>query len=231
MGKEKVKVSYYIKNEKEKKFLVNNLLLGANIELTGTFSLPTSNVIPNTFNYKKYLYNKKIYMIFNAKSYVLDNKINYLYKIKNLILKKINGNKEVASYFKVFILGDKRMLSEEEINGYQKNGVSHLFSVSGMHIGLFSTILFFILKKLSISEKRSFLVVIIFLLFYAFLTSFPASIVRALIFFLFVNLNKLFNLQINNIQCLILTVFVIVFFTYRNSNCNLSHFHSGIICF
>ena len=211
-GKEKVNATYYIKKEVEKDYLVENILVGSSIKLNGEFTEPISNTIPNTFNYKKYLYNKKIYRIFNITNYELDDKITFFYKLKNMIIKRINSNDDLSPYFKTFILGDKRELSLNEYTNYQTNGVSHLFAISGMHISLFSLLLFFVLKKINVTEKKSFILVFGFLAFYAFLTGFPASIVRALVFMLFLNLNKFLGLQITNIKCLLLTIASILLF-------------------
>jgi len=212
-GKEKVKVTYFIKSNVEKSYLEDNLLLGANIELTGTFFLPICNTIPNTFNYKKYLYNKKIYRLFTVDSYKLNDEVSLIYKTKNFILKRINANEQLSAYFKTFILGDKREISNEEYSNYQTNGVSHLLAISGMHIGLFSGMLLFILKLFKLNDKTSFGIVFLFMSFYAFLTGFPASIMRALVFMLFLNLNKIYGLKISNIKCLFLTIFSIVLFS------------------
>jgi len=212
-GKEKVKATYYIKDEKEKAYLESNLLLGSIVNLSGSFSNPLNNTIPNTFNYKNYLSNKGIYSIFKVETYELNNKISLLYKAKNFVLKRINTNEELSAYFKTFILGDKREISSEDYSNYQINGISHLLAISGMHIGLFSSMLFFILKKLKLDEKKSFVIVFTFLLFYAFLTSYSASILRALVFMLFLNLNKIYYLKISSIKCLFLTTFIIVLFS------------------
>ena len=55
-GKEKLKCNYYLKNN-------NNIKLnyGDKLYLKGTLKPPNNNTIPNTFNYKKYLKNKKIF--------------------------------------------------------------------------------------------------------------------------------------------------------------------------
>lgn len=60
-AREKVKAVYYINTEEEKSRLQQHLLIGSIIKLSGSFNKPINNTIPNTFNYKKYLYNKKIY--------------------------------------------------------------------------------------------------------------------------------------------------------------------------
>lgn len=66
-SQEKIKVNYYIDSLSEKEYLENNILLGSTIYLEGEITVPYNNTIPNTFNYKEYLYNNKIYIIFMLK--------------------------------------------------------------------------------------------------------------------------------------------------------------------
>jgi len=209
-GYEKVSATYYIKSEVEKIRLSKSLLLGSDISLIGEFSIPSNNTIPNTFNYKEYLYNKKIYRVFKVESYKLSKDVPLIYVIKNAIKKRINDSK-VSAYLNTFVLGDKRELDDNVYSNYQKSGISHLFAISGMHISLFSMMLFKLLTLFKLNEKKRFLIVIIFLWFYAFLTGFLASILRALVFMMFLNLNKLYELKLSNIKCLFLTVLLILF--------------------
>ena len=44
-----------------------------------------------------------------------------------------NPEKE-DEYLNTFILGDSSGIEENILNSYRDNGISHLFSVSGMHI-------------------------------------------------------------------------------------------------
>ena len=209
-GKEKVKAIYYIQSEIEKDDLENENIIGINIKLIGSFNEPISNTIPNTFNYKEYLYNKRIYRIFNVETYELLGNTNIFYKIKNFVVKRINNNVELKTYLKTFILGDKRDMSIDSYSSYQKNGVSHLLAISGMHISLFSAVILFVLSKIGVGENISFFVTFSFLIFYGFLTGFPASIIRALVFMFFLNINRIFKLNISSLKCLILSVFVIL---------------------
>ncbi len=63
-GKELLKATYYYKNNNE----YNDINLGDIIEIKGELLEPSSNTVPNTFNYRKYLYNKKIYYILQIKN-------------------------------------------------------------------------------------------------------------------------------------------------------------------
>ena len=211
LGKERVKVTYYIKTEEEQKYLTENILVGSTIKAKGEFSEPLDNTIPNTFNYKKYLYNNRVYRIFKIDSYELSNKVNIFYTVKNWIIKRVNQHEILKPYLKTFVLGDKRSLELDEYANFQKNGISHLLAISGMHISLFSALISFVLNKLHLNKNKIFWITFSVLCFYGFLTSFPASIVRALVFMLFLNLNRIMEIKLGNTKCLMLCLCSIVF--------------------
>ena len=84
------------------------------------------------------------------------NAVCILYRIKNTFIKRISNIKKTSNYLKTFILGDTNLIDTEVFKSYQINGISHLFSISGMHISLFSTILLFILNKLFHNKKINY---------------------------------------------------------------------------
>ena len=101
---EKVKVIYYGENISFK--------LGDNILFYGYLERPLNNTIPNQFNYKKYLYNEKIYYIMKSKKYtIISNTNNVFYKFKNYLIHKIQNSKS-PEYLSTFILG-KNILNKE----------------------------------------------------------------------------------------------------------------------
>ena len=169
-AKEKVRVTYYGKLDLE---------IGDIVKVNGNLQIPSSNTIFNLFNYRLYLMSDKIYYILRLDSVEKINE-NFLYKIKNSIYKKIDNLKS-ENYIKTFILGDKSDLDNDIKTIYQENGISHLLAISGMHISLLAGILKFLLKKF----KYNHLIISLFLIFYAFLTNFTPSIIRATLFFIF----------------------------------------------
>ena len=116
---------------------IDNLNLGDKVVINGTLSEPNNNTIPNLFNYKKYLYYNHILYIIDANTITkISNNTNIIYYLRNSIsmrIKKIPNNYE---YINTFVLGDNTYLDESIINSYRSNGLSHLFSISGMHISL-----------------------------------------------------------------------------------------------
>ena len=188
-NKERIIANYYIKTKKEKDYLINNLKLGYEIELTGFFEEQVDNTIPNTFNYKKYLKSKEIYLIMNTNEYKIYKNNNIFYKLKNKIISSIN-KRENKDYYLMFILGNKEDLDPNIYNSYKINGITHLFAISGMHISM----LILILKKLKIKNKF----IVLFLYLYSFLVMFTPSVLRVTVFYTLKNL-KIFNNIANTI--------------------------------
>ena len=181
-----------------------NFNLNDYVYIKGSMFLPKGNTVFNTFNYKKYLSNKKIYYLMKADKIKLIKKNNNIfYKIKNIIINKIDKYKS-SKYLKVFLLGDKTNLDMKEI--YSNLGIIHLFSISGMHI----SILCFILNKLLCKIKYKNIVIYMIFLFFIFLTSYQISIIRSCLSYIFSDINKKYKLNISSENRLILIVILLL---------------------
>ncbi len=197
-NKEKIIANYTISSEEEQINLKKSLVLGSTIKITGSFEEPAVNSIPNTFNYKKYLNTKKIYLIMNTTKYELNSKCNIFYKIKNKIYFSIS-NRKYKEYYSLFILGDKTYLADEEYNLYKNNGIVHLFAISGMHISL----IVLVLSKFRINKK----IIYIILILYSFLVSVTPSVCRVVVFLILKSIFK----NICDIKLLIITAMIFIF--------------------
>lgn len=223
-GKEKLVINYYDELEE-------SIGLGDEILAIGNLKVPSNNTIPNQFNYRKYLYYNRIYYTLTAKEISkVANNTNIIYYIKDKIAKRISKITYANEYLKIFILGDTSELSEEISKSYQQNGVSHLFSISGMHISLFATIILYFLKRISYNNYYNYSIVILFLIFYSLLVGSSPSVIRSLIMYILFSLNKLFNLKIKSldIMCLILIIMLLInpYYIY-----NISFQYSYLISF
>lgn len=211
LGKEKIIGNYYFKTEVEKNNFIKDYQLGDKVEVNGTFNKPNNNTVFNLFNYHKYLETKKIYYLMDISSIkkIANNK-NIFYKIINLIDKRINTYKS-KKYLKAFILGKTDLLDDDIKTNYQELGVSHLLAISGMHISLFSGIILFLLKKCHIGGNISYFITILFLLFYMKLTGNTSSVSRAVILFMLLTFNKMFNFKLSTLKIWCFTFSIIVF--------------------
>ena len=191
----------------------DELKLGDTIYVIGRLTIPSSNTIPNGFNYRKYLYNNSIFYIVKSDHIKkVANNTKIVYYLREKILIRINKIPSSSKYLKLFILGDNRELDEDIINSYQINGISHLFTISGMHISLFASVLLFFLKRMSYSNYLNYLIVILFLISYSLLVGLSPSVIRSLTMYILLTINKLLNLKISkiNIMCLVLIILLTI---------------------
>ena len=207
--KEKLVGSYYFKND-EYKFFKEKVNIGSSVIVKGKLVLPKNNTVPYLFNYKKYLYNKRVYYtlkIDNIK--ILNENSNPFIKLKNRVIKHVNSYKD-STYLYAFILGKTELISDEVLTSYRENGISHLFALSGLHVSIFSSILLFILKKLRFKEILNYVLIFIFLLLFSFITGFSPSILRATLLFFLLGINKVFYLNIRTLDILYLVFIILV---------------------
>ena len=199
-SKEKISVTYYLKeNEKI------DLKIGYKISIDGVIEDATNNTIKNTFNYKKYLYNNKIYKVLKASNIkIIDTKINVFQKIKNKIYERSSMNK----YISLFIVGDKTLLESDLYDSFKNVGAAHLLAISGMHVSVFILLLKKILFFLSNHKQNLF--ISLFLLFYAYIVNFTASILRVVISFVLGSINKRIEFNLDSLKILFLTFFMMV---------------------
>lgn len=206
LAKEEVIINYYINSEQELEKLKEDIAIGKNVYLKGSFSKPKNNTIPNTFNYKKYLYNNKIYYIFNADMITIYGNNNILEKVKDYLIKRAY-NLENSEYILLLVLGDKALISSDEYNLYQSNGTSHLLAISGTHIAVILLALNFLFRKNN--DLKSIIIISLILLFFAYLTNNTISVSRAVYFYILNSINKKFNLKYSSIQILLITACII----------------------
>ena len=86
---------------------------------------------------------------------------------------------DLAAVSSAIITGDQSDIPAEIRDNFRKSGISHLFAVSGMHLALWTGIIYFVLRKRSRIRLLPNLLVLCFIWFYAAFTGFSPSVVRA----------------------------------------------------
>lgn len=202
---------YYIDNDEKVKEFKDNYSFGDKIYIEGEINVPNNNTIPNNFNYKDYLYHKYIYYIIKIdKIKMISKNDNIFLNIKNSIYKRIDTIK-YNDYLYAFILGKSYYIDSEVLNNYKINGITHLFALSGLHVSMFSSIILFILKKIKLSEKLSYFITSLFLIFFAFIASFTPSIVRSVLFFILSSINNVYYLYVKPKYLLYIVFSILIF--------------------
>jgi competence protein ComEC len=161
---------------------------GMVVEIVGSMIDSDVKHMPHVFNFNAYMKAKNIYGLINtSKITILKEKyhLNLIpYHIKNYIYEEFDS--QSSSYLTLFILGEKDGLDEDVYQKSQSIGISHLFAISGMHLGLIIMVINFLLRMFYMRRSTHLLILSIFLLFYNIITGFSISIVRASLLYFFV---------------------------------------------
>ena len=212
-GQEDLIGTYYISTYDEFLNLGKLIKYGVKVRLVGSLEVASKNTIPNTFNYREYLSNKDIFYTLKIDSIeVIDSNVSFIYYVKNVIIKRIDSI-DVTGYMKAFILGNKNYIDSNTYNKYQKIGVTHLFALSGMHVGLLSGVILKLLKRINVLGK--YIIVDVLLIIYGFIVGFPSSIKRCVLFFLINSINKIFKLDLSSLKVMLLVVFLLILSNYK----------------
>ncbi len=117
------------------------------------------------------------------------------------------------------VLGEKSELSDRAQNAFRISGVSHLFAVSGLHLSVWSALIFGFMKKLRLSNKKAGIFSILFCIFFMLLTGLNPPVVRAGFMMIILYGSDLFSREADAYNSIGLAVTVMLLF---NPYCALS---------
>ena len=113
-------------------------------------------------------------------------------------------------------VGDKENLSEDMRETYSIAGASHVLALSGLHIGLLSTLFLFFFsflwKRWAAFKPLGFFLVILFLWAFAFLTGLSSSVVRSVIMFSLLVVSRLQSEKLLSLNTLAATAFLMLLY-------------------
>ncbi|MCL2088666.1 MAG: ComEC/Rec2 family competence protein [Oscillospiraceae bacterium] len=113
---------------------------------------------------------------------------------------------------KGMILGDRSSMDDAEYKIYSRTGVAHIFSVSGTHLALLSSMLMLILGYLRVPVKIRAALTILFVLAFMALTGFSVSVVRAGVLALSLYLGTLWGRKRDTLSALGIAVLIITLY-------------------
>lgn len=154
---------------------------------------------PDEFNYKKYLEIKythlQAYASCEAWTRIGQNKgnpfMNFANKLQKKLLKLFDDshlNKNENAVISAILLGADDKMDADLIRSYSNTGVSHILSVSGMHVGIIYMILyniFFFLHKNKQQKTLKACIILLIIWLYACITGLSPPVMRASCMFSF----------------------------------------------
>ncbi|MEW6555883.1 MAG: DNA internalization-related competence protein ComEC/Rec2 [Elusimicrobiota bacterium] len=193
------------------------------IEISGNLARPRSPTVPGTFDYKKYLFRKKIYAILYITTAedikIISRKPSYIWQvslnIRNQILACYNNNlaPKLAAVLSGITIGERMGLTPYIQQIFVDAGVMHVLVVSGSNVAFVAVIFFWLFRYvLRFKKKIAFAFLIPIILLYAMVTGANPPVVRATIMTLLVILALLFSRNADVYQGIFLAALIILIY-------------------
>ena len=196
------------------------------IAYTG-FSTPANNGNPDEFDYVRYLTRNAgtgtAYISaghwriigHDASRSLWQIALDYREKVVELY-HRLGFQGDNLAVLSALTVGDKENLSEDMRETYSIAGASHVLALSGLHIGLLSTLFLFFFsflwKRWSAFKPLGFFLVILFLWAFAFLTGLSSSVVRSVIMFSLLVVSRLQSEKLLSLNTLAATAFLMLLY-------------------
>ncbi len=167
----------------------STLAFGDVVTFSGTLDYPDEQRNRYGFNERLYLLSKDIAYTAEAADggiAVIKNQQKLdsaFYLIRRYVSDSIDTHfsESTRGIAKGLILGDKSNISESDYNAYRTGGAASILAVSGLHFGIISLFIFWLMRLIGIGRKPANIATGIIMLFYAGVVGFTVSAVRALI--------------------------------------------------
>lgn len=182
---ELVKAEYRLKTYAEKQQF-EQLKPGMTCLFSGKLIRPQNNQNPGTFDYAQYLKRQNIHWIFqiDKRHRCTDKTVTIVDKIKQYRQK---GLQAVEKHFpqgsvgvaQALIFGEQDDIDEETLDAYQQLGLIHVLVVSGLHVGIVFSILYYLLLRLGMIRENVYFLLLMVLPVYVLLTGAAPSVMRA----------------------------------------------------
>ncbi|TDQ38038.1 DNA internalization-related competence protein ComEC/Rec2 [Aureibacillus halotolerans] len=157
-------------------------------EMNATLKKPPKSTVPNSFDYSAYLYRQHIHWLAEVKTSTLHcfpperSPLTLVYETRQRALSQIEKTfpPSLSPFAKALLLGDRSSMPEELTDVYNRFGISHLLSISGLHVAVLCMILFILLTRF-FSRNTAMWLLLAFLPSYAIATGADPPVVRSVI--------------------------------------------------
>lgn len=212
MGKRKFSVILSSDNK-----YIKYLKIGQKIVVNGQYANFKIAENDGQFNARKYYrirgfeaQIKKAHVISSSKEYnkYKDGLHNIRLAVEKIYLTHLD--KREATTLSALCLGDKTTLDEDVKEAYQNAGISHVLSLSGLHIATLGLMLFATLQRMGIKIKVSASIAGIIMLSYSIMTGMSTSTKRALVMYIVAVIARCINRTYDLLSALTLSAILII---------------------
>jgi competence protein ComEC len=123
-------------------------------------------------------------------------------RLEAILRRGLEGHPGVRSIYLAMLLGEKAVLSADQENAFMRSGTFHIFSISGLHVGVIATALHTLGRILRVPRRAAVPVTLAVLWLYVQVTGAGSPAMRAFLMIAFVLSAKVFRLPGNPLAAL-----------------------------
>jgi len=219
--KEKFLIQYRIHSIEEKKKLEQSILPFMTCRLSGKLKSPPLPRNEHAFNYQRYLKGKDIDYIFELGTWdvnqckkLRNNWKSILLHFRRYGIHKIEETfeKNVQPLMSALIFGEKSQIDESINEAYQKLGIAHLIAISGLHVGIITGLLYYVLLRIGLTKEVVSNFILLFLPMYAILAGASPSVNRAVLMTGIIVLSQKFHRQLSSMDAISISFLITIFY-------------------
>jgi competence protein ComEC len=213
----KIRLSWYFPKQKIK--------TGQFWTLTVKLKKPHGRFNPSGFDYEKWLFEHNI----GATGYVKINPEPLLNRFKSInksfsnLRQTISDNldellkdSDNKGLVKALMIGERNEINQQQWDVFRKTGTVHLLAISGLHIGLVSGLMYFLVLQISIKlstvspQKYAAIAALLLALFYSALAGFSLPTQRSLMMLIIAMIALVWQRKITASNTVSLTLFTVL---------------------
>ncbi len=214
---EKIRLSWY--------FPEKNIKAGQIWQLSVKLKRPHGYYNPGGFDYEKWLFSRHIgatgYVKNQPPPRLIGSSANYLLRWRQFIADRLDEaiHPELTrAIVKALLIGDRSDISSTQWEVFRRTGTAHLIAISGLHIGLVSGVVYFLLLRgllcwpgrLRSSQSIAISVALLAALIYAALAGFSLPTRRALVMLVIVMLALGWRRHVSRARIIAMAMLVIL---------------------
>lgn len=175
---------------------------GQQLYCSALLQVPDAPRNPGMFDFQSYLANQGIHFVARVRQRDFCNiertlqgnlVVSAAYRLRNRLREKLQDGlfaspvpsetdtRRVAGLLSGMLLGYREDIPPELRESFTRTSAMHVFAISGLHVGMMATVLFFALRLLRLSRQWSAAATVPLLLFYVTMTGMRPSAVRAFV--------------------------------------------------
>ncbi len=183
---EKLSAVYFVQSEGELMNLSKQIEAGTSCTFNGHLTHPLKATVPNAFDYHDYLKNSRIHWVMTPDS-IKDCSGGASSFFEKLAEYRAKGIQFAAEEFSpqsrgiaaALLFGYREYIPDEINKAYRDLGIIHLLAISGLHVSILVSCIYFILIRSGVTHEWAARILLLLLPVYSLLAGGAPSVLRA----------------------------------------------------